>query len=260
MVVIPGPVTFTMGSPFSEVGRFDSEPQHRMKINRTFAIASKAVTKKQFLHFRKDHLALMVQMFAPSDECPAHRVTWYEAAAYCNWLSQQEGIPPAQWCYETDRQGKVLKLKEKFMSLTGYRLPSEPEMEYACRARAITSRYYGESEALLGKYAWYARNANDRSWPVGILKPNDFGLFDMLGNVLCWCQEKRVPYPEGKQSGVFDDIEGELDVNSLDARPLRGGSFVYQSANIRSATHFSNIPSYVFGDIGLRPARTITVE
>ncbi len=74
-------------------------------------------------------------------------------------------------------------MKENYLSLTGYRLPTEAEMEYACRAGAVTSRYYGETEELLAKYGWYLQNSKERTWPVGSKKPNDLGLFDMHGNV-----------------------------------------------------------------------------
>jgi eukaryotic-like serine/threonine-protein kinase len=77
----------------------------------------------------------------------------------------------------------VTKLAEKYLSHTGYRLPTEAEMEYATRAGAVTSRYFGETEELLPRYAWYVTNSQDRTWPVGSKKPNDLGLFDMHGNV-----------------------------------------------------------------------------
>ena len=80
------------------------------------------------------------------------------------------------------------------MSLTGYRLPTEAEMEYATRAGAMTSRYFGETEDLLPKYAWYTKNSQEKTWPVGSLKPNDLGLFDVQGNVYTWCQERYKGY------------------------------------------------------------------
>ena len=92
----------------------------------------------------------------------------------------------------------MTKLKENYLSLTGYRLPTEAEMEYATRAGAVTSRYYGETEELLAKYAWYRRTRRRQTWPVGSLKPNDLGLFDVQGNVFTWCQESYKDYPAGE--------------------------------------------------------------
>ena len=138
--------------------------------------------------------------------------SWYQAAAYCNWLSQQQKLPEDQWCYEiseTDLRAikngdppAAMKLKENYLSLTGYRLPTEAEMEYATRAGAVTSRYYGETEELLAKYAWYIKNSKEKTWPVGSLKPNDLGLFDVQGNVFTWCQEAtRLSHGERRGSG-----------------------------------------------------------
>ena len=77
-------------------------------------------------------------------------------------------------------------------------------MEYATRAGALTSRYYGETEELLPNYACYQRNSADKTWPVGSLKPNDLGLFDTLGNVYTWCQERYKDNPQSNSGSIED--------------------------------------------------------
>ena len=132
----------------------------------------------------------------------------------------------------------------------GYRLPTEAEMEYATRAGAVTSRYYGETEELLPKYAWYKKNAQDRTWPVGSLKPNDLGLFDVQGNVFTWCQESFQAYPNAKEKRLYEDKEDKLSI-SLDNRVLRGGSFAVQASVVRSAFRNGIVPTYRSdGDVG----------
>jgi formylglycine-generating enzyme required for sulfatase activity len=235
---------------------------HQKRIGRTFAIAAHEVTAGQFRRFRKDH----DYEYSPSDDHPANLVTWYDAAAYCNWLSDQEGIPETQWCYEPkkgkgmrdwskDAYGKGMKLKANYLGLEGYRLPSEAEWEAACRAGSLTSRYYGQSEELLSRYAWYAKVALDRELlPVGSLKPNDLGLFDMLGNVQEWCQERSRQYQPGLLWG--EDKEDTKDIDSESSRVLRGGSFATQTANVRSAFRDRNVPTSRYINVGFRPART----
>jgi formylglycine-generating enzyme required for sulfatase activity len=139
-------------------------------------------------------------------------------------------------------------------------LPTEAEWEYACRAGAVTSWYYGESEELLEKYACYLSNSFYRSWPVGSLKPNDFGLFDTHGNVWTWCQERYRNYTLGKDEKRIDDKEDSLFVNDKESRVLRGGSFFYPAGNLRSAYRFFYTPAARSNNVGLRPARTFTTE
>jgi formylglycine-generating enzyme required for sulfatase activity len=219
-------------------------------------------------------------------------VDWYTAAAYCNWLSQQEGIPEEQWCYETDarklsqekvavlvslvvphhplagaastsywlnRQPQVTALKKGYLGLRGYRLPQEAEMEYACRAGAVTSRYYGETEELLTKYAWYQKNSKERAWPVGEKKPNDFGLFDMHANVWTWCQESdQGAYAVSKGDETLEDEEDSSPIVSTKSRLFRGGSFLSPASQVRSANRDANVPMYHTAYMGFRPARTFT--
>jgi formylglycine-generating enzyme required for sulfatase activity len=129
-------------------------------------------------------------------------------------------------------------------------------MEYATRAGASTARYYGETDELLGKYAWYQKNSDVRTWPVGTLKPNDFGLFDTLGNVFTWCQDKYRPYP--KPIGTTDDLANQEEDVSSDFRVMRGGSFISGPLGARSAARNYGVPSDRDNSVGFRPARTIT--
>jgi eukaryotic-like serine/threonine-protein kinase len=186
----------------------------------------------------------------PEPTCPIGGVSWFDAAMYCNWLSKQEGIDENQWCY--DMKGQVPLLKENYLGLTGYRLPTEAEMEYATRAGSLTSRYFGESDELLRKYAWYFKNSQDLTWPVGSLKPNDLGLSDVLGNVGTWCQENYKEYPQGQ--GVSEDKEDALPKGNY--RVLRGGSFVGQASNLRSSLRYVNVSTSRNASVGFRLART----
>jgi formylglycine-generating enzyme required for sulfatase activity len=270
MVVIPGPVEFLMGSPSTEEGRGAGESQHKRRIGRTYALAAKAVTVREFRQFLKEskleawfeaggEAAPVMKKYSPEEDGPIILVDWYTAARYCNWLSKVEGLPKEQWCYETNPQGQVTALKAKYLSLQGYRLPTEAEWEYACRAGAVTSRYYGETEELLPRYGWYLKNAGERTSPVGGKKPNDLGLFDLHGNVYTWCQESyQGYYPASKNGGGIEDKEGELSIKSTVVRVLRGGSFGLHASLVRSANRNGYVPALRNSNFGFRPARTFT--
>ena len=149
-------------------------------------------------------------------------------------------------------------MRRNYLGLTGYRLPTEAEWEYACRAGAVTSRYYGETEELLAKYGWYFQNSQERTWPVGGKKPNDLGLFDMHGHLYAWCQESYKDYPAPKGDEAVDDKEDVLSISSTAGRVLRGGSFFNRASHVRSAFRYEDVPMLRVDLLGFRPARTVT--
>jgi serine/threonine protein kinase/formylglycine-generating enzyme required for sulfatase activity len=255
LVVIPGPVEFVMGSPNTEANRRPDEVQHKCKIGRSFGLAATPVTKEQFLRFKPEFRHHEFRRY-PEPTCPIGGVTWYDAVRYCNWLSKEEEIPEEQWCYEIT--GNQIKLRASYLSLSGYRLPTEAEMECATRAGAVTSRYFGETDNLLAKFAWSSKNSSERSWPVGVLKPNDWGLFDMHGNVFTWCQETYKPYPQGKEAR--EDKEDDVLIIGTSSRVLRGGSFYNQPSDVRCAYRNDNAPTNWYYSLGLRVARTLPLD
>ena len=258
-VVNDGPVEFSMGSPRSEPDRRDSENLHRKRINRRFAVATKEVTVEQYQRFLKENPKIApfeIDRYSPEPTGPMIGTTWYEAAAYCNWLSQQEGLAT---CYEPNVEGEYaegMKIVPDALEQPGYRLPTEAEWEYACRAGAATSRYYGRSVELLGKYAWYSQNSQNRASPCGQLLPNELGLFDMLGNVYEWCQEQYYGYPEGEGNTITDDMNMLLSIKEQSPRILRGGSFNGRPASVRSAFRSRVVPANRNYYLGFRPSRT----
>jgi formylglycine-generating enzyme required for sulfatase activity len=139
---------------------------------------------------------------------------------------------------------------------TGYRLPTEAEWEYACRAGATTSRYYGRSLDLLGRYSWYTTNSGAHARTCGGLLPSDLGGFDMLGNALEWTQDRYEEYRGTDGKSAEDDITKSEHIIDEYHRILRGGAFANPPAGVRSAVRDWYAPSYRNTNIGFRPSRT----
>ncbi len=261
--LIEGPVEFSMGSPSTETDRDSDEVPHQVAIPRRFAIAATEVTVEQYLEFVRTNpdygiAQSFLDRYSPDPSGPMVAVSWYGAAAYCNWLSEREGIPKGQWCYEPNGErvyGPGMTIPADVLRRTGYRLPTEAEWEYACRAGATTSRYYGRSLDLLGRYSWYNKNSGEHAWPGGGLLPSDLGGFDMLGNALEWTQGRFESYRVNAGKSAEDNINTSEHINE-NPRLLLGGSFPGRPSYVRSASRGRGAPSLRLTNVGFRPSRT----
>jgi formylglycine-generating enzyme required for sulfatase activity len=268
--ILPGPLEFRMGASPHETAHYGDPVLHYRKIDRSLMVATKEVTVEQFQEFHPSHRN--EPRYGDEPQCAAIHISWYAAAAYCNWLSEQAGIDRSQWCYpEKVEPGMVIS--EASVTRTGFRLPTEAEWEYFCRAGAETARPYGESSDLLGHYAWTWLNSGNRAMPPGQLLPNEFGLFDVLGNVWEWCQDgpeghyrypdsKFPAYPTGtRETPAADPIATET-VDAIDRahetwRILRGGAFSYAPDRARSAFRDWEPSSDNREYLGVRVVRTL---
>jgi formylglycine-generating enzyme required for sulfatase activity len=179
-------------------------------------------------------------------------VSWYEAAEYCNWLSQREGIAEPEWCYEPNQNGKYdegMKIKAGYLGLKGYRLPTEAEWEYACRAGSTVAYSFGDPAELLERYGWFGGNSLGKTHPCGMLKPNDLGLFDMHGNVWQWTHTVYTNKPIEKE-----DDGGEL-IKGASNRVFRGGCWSFVAGDCRAAFRSGSTPVGRYDSLGFRPAR-----
>ena len=217
------------------------------------------MTIREFQRFAKQvrgSLHEYNQRYSQDPDGPMIGVSWFDSVAYCNWLSERDGLPR---CYEKNEKGEYgegMRVNAEAVAKGGYRLPTQAEREYACRARTVTSRYYGHTLELLGSYERYFGNSGFRALACGGLIPNDFGLFDLLGNVFEWCHDRHSDPERGIEaaSTLSDVISSE--VVSQEFRNLRGGSYRTDTDALRSASRGWFEPRGSKSDIGFRPVRT----
>ena len=169
------------------------------------------------------------------------QVSWEDAVLFCNWLSGREGLQP---CYE--RKANTPADWRSVSAATGYRLPTEAEWEYACRAGTTTQFSHGDSEESLARYCVFSES---KPALCGMKLPNGWGLHDMHGNVWEWWQDRHGSYPSGSVTDPTGAASGSY-------RVLRGGSFDAQTSNVRSAYRDPVLPDFRFFNYGFRPART----
>ncbi len=258
MIGIPGPAQFLLveanGFESTQVGR-----HHYQQIPRSFSIATTETTVEQFRRFMDANPWVPRERLGEAEPgSPQSSVTWYEAAAYCNWLSQSAGLPPEQWCYLTNSQHEYaagMRLAEDYLDRRGYRLPTEPEWEYACRAGAETGFSFGANPAYLEHYAVYAAKSEGEPWAVQSKKPNDFGLFDMHGNVAEWCQDQYAQHTVNEDLTSLPLPDFARPVEDADPRVVRGGTYLDPAELLHSAARGDQLPSQRDRVCGFRVAR-----
>ncbi len=272
MVLIP-PGAFMMGSPEEQAetaGKATDDrkdrssdvegsavgkeiPQHRVILGRAFLLAATEVTVSQFARFveateyvtdaerfgamgakREKHpVRSKLDWRHPgrveTEDSPVTQVTWHDAVCFCNWLSESEKLKP---CYTKDANNNWILLAAG----DGYVLPTEAEWEFACRAGTTTQFSFGDAAASLEDYGWYGKNSGGRPKPVGLKRPNPFGLYDMHGNVWEWCHDWYAAdyYANSPRANPFGPDSGSAHV-------ARGGSWDDPQGNTcRSASRLGH--------------------
>jgi len=226
------PGVFVMGSPPSEEGHWDDEGQREVRITRAFWLKSTEVTQGEWQAVMGSNPS---HFDGCGERCPVEYVSWEDAVAYLNKLSEREGL---EACYPPGGSFKGLTCR-------GYRLPTEAEWEYAARAGTTGARY-----GSLDDVAWYGATSGGKTHPVGQKAPNAWGLYDMLGNVAEWVHDWDGPHRGGSATDPTGPGDGRLRVE-------RGGNWYNDARDVRAANRVSGGPANRSSTVGFRPARSV---
>jgi formylglycine-generating enzyme required for sulfatase activity/tRNA A-37 threonylcarbamoyl transferase component Bud32 len=270
MVILPPPEAEdgVMGSTDETDPRRDGDEHRHRRHLKPFAISSRPVTIGEFREFEAQQgQPHRDREYGSESSFPVYQVNWFQAVAFCNWLSRLEGFADDDLCYRTYPDDTIpggigVEVVAGWRTKPAYRLPTEWEWEYATRAGASTSRHSGRTQEFLDQYAWYLTNSGNTMHPVGRLKPNEFGLFDTLGSVWEWCHEAYNPDPppgDLAREVVFDDSPGDAErVVPTGLRVIRGGSLFLAANELRCAERRFHSPSDGRSSFGFRMARTLS--
>jgi serine/threonine-protein kinase len=227
LTLIPGG-KFRMGSPVTEAGhKNDESPQHDVTITKSFYMGVYEVTQSQFDRVMGRNPSQCAQGQPGRSEHPVDSVTWEEASEFCRRLSELEAEKQA---------GRV------------YRLPTEAEWEYVCRAGTNSPFSFGADSADLQDHGWYSGNKQEQTQPVGRLKPNPWGLYDLHGNVWEWCSDRYDA--RYYQDSPAEDPTGPAAGDQQ--RVARGGSWYHEALSSRCAAREWGAPEQRLNTYGFR--------
>lgn len=228
LVMIPKG-TFQMGASADDEFAGTDEQLHQVTISQDYYLGVTEVTQKQFNRIMGTNPSYFQGEVIQESDCsnyPVEQVSWEESSEFCELLSEYP---------EERKAGRT------------YRLPTEAEWEYACRAGSKTAYCFGDSPKSLSDYAWFDRSSNGQTHPVGEKKPNAWGLYDMHGNVWEWCSDMYGAYPREAVTDPKGVDEGATHVN-------RGGGWCEESILCRSTTRRWSYSSYRGTSYGFRVA------
>ncbi len=234
MVLVEGG-TFTMGDTWGD-GSDNEIPTHSVTLNSLY-ISKYEITQAEYLEVMDSNPSEFI-----GESRPVERVTWYDAATFCNKLSEREGLVK---CYVIDGGNTTCDF-----SANGYRLPTEAEWEYTARGGNQSMGYKYSGSNNLDDVAWYAANSGSQIHEVGLKAPNELGIYDMSGNVREWCWDWLSAYTAEAQTNPTGPAIGDL------YRLLRGGSWHTSEVFQRVSSRNSYSPSANTNFYGFRISRT----
>jgi serine/threonine protein kinase len=228
---------FFMASPTVEIPE-EEHAQHAVQITRPFLLGAKEVTWLQYHAVLTDESSI----FQDDEPLPANNISWFDAIIFCNKLSKRENRPPY---YRIGDSGDVTIDQ---IDGPGYRLPTAAQWEYAARAGSRSRYPFGDDVSLLGEYAWFLENSGREIHPVGKKRPNEWELYDMLGNVWEWCQDSF------ETAVDTDSSPGDAQGKAMRKRKLMRGGSVWDTDYVRPAARQGQPPDTRLYHLGFRVA------
>jgi formylglycine-generating enzyme required for sulfatase activity len=271
MIWIPAG-TFRMGSSADEFDRNDREkPQHQVKLSSGFYMGKYLVTQKLYFDVTGKSIENLQDgapvsspgNFGRGGAYPVYYVNWYDAIVFCNMLSMKEAYTPAYRIYgstdpdawgdaptENDEDWNAVEIVE---GASGYRLPTEAQWEYSCRAGTTTA--YSTGDRISDSTGWYSINSGGKTNEVGQKQANPWGLYDMHGNVYEWCWDWIGDYTPDDKTDPQGPAEAQTSFGNGNRRVERGGSWNQDDSRNRSAYRGSAQTYYKYNDAGIRLIR-----